>query len=109
LGRKSDYLFRFGTKRFNVYNRQRGKASVLGYFKGLKRGEKTLWYENGGKYKSLRFCGIRKTREAEERERRCNLGFRPGLRRGAFYGGCAVGAGVWGSVWGFPNPLGNIR
>jgi hypothetical protein len=67
-GRKSDFVLRFGTKRFHVYNRQGRKVTVLGYFKGLKpgeSGEKTLYYEHEGEYKPLRFCVIRKTREAE--------------------------------------------
>jgi hypothetical protein len=48
LGRNSGFLFRFGTKRFHVYNLQGRKANALGYFKGLKSGgigEQTLYYE----------------------------------------------------------------
>jgi hypothetical protein len=70
LGRGSGFLFRFGTKRFHVYNRQGRRVNVLGYFKGLRRGEsgeQTLWYEYEGEYKPPRFCGVRKTREAGER------------------------------------------
>jgi hypothetical protein len=70
LGRGSGYLFRFGTKRFDVYNLQGRKVNALGYFKGLppgRIGEKTLYYENEGEYKPLRFCVLRKTKEAEEK------------------------------------------
>jgi hypothetical protein len=70
LGRGSGFLFRFGTKRFHVYNQQGRRVNVLGYFKGLQpgeSGEKTLWYEYEGEYKPLRFCAVRKTKEAEER------------------------------------------
>ncbi|MDR2658583.1 MAG: hypothetical protein LBC27_01145, partial [Spirochaetaceae bacterium] len=52
LGRNSGFLFRFGTKRFHVYNRRVRSVNVLGCFKGLKpgeSGEKTLYYEYGGK------------------------------------------------------------
>jgi hypothetical protein len=51
-----------------VYNRQGRKVNVLGYFKGLRpgeSGEKTLYYEYEGEYKALRFCVLRKTKEAE--------------------------------------------
>jgi hypothetical protein len=68
LSRKSGYLFRFGTKRFHVYTLQGRKVNVLGYFKGLPPGgvgEKTLYYEYEGEYKSLRFCVLRKTKAAE--------------------------------------------
>jgi hypothetical protein len=37
-GRKSGYLFRFGTKRFHAYNLQGRRVNALGYFKGLPRG-----------------------------------------------------------------------
>jgi hypothetical protein len=71
LGRGSGFVFRFGTKRFDVYNRQQGRrVNVLGYFKGLQPGgvgEKTLYYEWEGEYKPLRFCVLRKTKEAEEK------------------------------------------
>jgi hypothetical protein len=66
----SDYLFRFGTKRFDVYNQQGRRVNVLEYFKGLPpggTGEKRLYYEWEGEYKPLRFCVLRKTREAEEK------------------------------------------
>jgi hypothetical protein len=69
LGRKSDFLFRFGTRRFQVYNLQGRRVNVLGYFKGLKPGrigEKTLYYEYEGEYKPLRFCVLRKTKKAGE-------------------------------------------
>ena len=69
LGRKSDFLFRFGTKRFHVYNGNGRAVNILGYFKGLTPlgiGEKTLYYEYEGEYKPLRFCVMRKTKEAEE-------------------------------------------
>jgi hypothetical protein len=69
-GAGSDYLFRFGTKRFDVYNRQGRRVNVLGYCKGLGPGgvgEKTLYYEWEGEYKPLRFCVMRKTKEAEEK------------------------------------------
>jgi hypothetical protein len=71
-GRKSDFVLRFGTKRFHVYNRQGRKVTVPGYFKRLKpgeSGEKTLYYEHEGEYQLLGFCGLRKTREAEEQGR----------------------------------------
>jgi hypothetical protein len=69
LGRKSGFLFQFGTKRFHAYNRQGRKVNVLVYFKGLKpgeSGEKTLYYEWEGEYKPPRFCVLRKTKKAEE-------------------------------------------
>jgi hypothetical protein len=69
-GVHGDFLFRFGTKRFDVYNRQGREVNVLGYFKGLKpeeSGEKVEYYEHEGEYKPLRFCVLRKTREAEEK------------------------------------------
>ncbi|MDR1219009.1 MAG: transposase [Treponema sp.] len=70
LGRNSGFLFRFGTKRFQVYNLQGRRVNVLGYFKGLKpgeSGEQTLYYEQDGERKPLRFCVLRKTKEAEEK------------------------------------------
>jgi IS4 transposase len=70
LGRGSDFLFRFGTKRFHVYNENGKAVNILGYFKGLTpggSGEKTLYYEYEGEYKPLRFCVMRKTKEAEEK------------------------------------------
>jgi hypothetical protein len=70
LGRGSGFLFRFGTKRFWIYNRQGRRVKVLGYFKGLKpgeSGEKTLYYEQEGEYKPLRFCVLRKTNAAEKK------------------------------------------
>jgi hypothetical protein len=42
LGRKSDFLFRFGTRRFHVYNLWGGKVNAPGRFKGLKLGEDAL-------------------------------------------------------------------
>jgi hypothetical protein len=69
LGKKSNFLFRFGTKRFHVYNRNRVAVNILGYFKEIKPGkigEKTLYYEHEGEYKPLRFCVLRKTKEAEQ-------------------------------------------
>jgi hypothetical protein len=61
----SDFLLRFGRKRFDVYNVLGRKVEVPGYFKGLKRGENAvLWCE--GEYKPLRFCVMKKTKEAEE-------------------------------------------
>jgi hypothetical protein len=45
-------------------------VNILGYFKGLKPcgiGEKTLYYEYEGEYKPLRFCVLRKTKEAERK------------------------------------------
>jgi hypothetical protein len=70
LGRKSGFLFRFGTERFHIYNQEGRRVNVLGYFKGInpgESGEKTLYYEREGEYKALRFCVLRKTREAEEK------------------------------------------
>jgi len=69
LGRKRDFLFRFGTKRFYVYNENGRAVNILGYFKDIKPGgigEQTLYYEYEGEYKPLRFCVMRKTKEAEE-------------------------------------------
>jgi IS4 transposase len=70
LGRKSGFLLRFGTRRFHLYNRHGRAVNILGYFKGLKpggSGEKTLYYEYEGEYKPLRFCVMRKTKEAEQK------------------------------------------
>jgi hypothetical protein len=70
LERKSGFLFRFGTKRFHVYNLQGRRVNILGYFKGLKpgeSGEQTLCYEHEGVRKPLRFCVLRKTKEAEKK------------------------------------------
>jgi hypothetical protein len=71
LSRKnSGFLFRFGTKRFKVYNRQGRKVNVLGYFKGLRPGEsgkKTLYYEYEGEYRPITFCALRKTKGAEKK------------------------------------------
>jgi hypothetical protein len=70
LGSGCDFVLRFGTKRFHGYNQQGRSVNVLGYFKGLKpgeSGEKILYYEHAGEYKPLRFCVIRKTKEAEEK------------------------------------------
>jgi hypothetical protein len=67
LGRKSGFLFRFGTKRFHAYNGNGRAVNILGYFKGIKPGgigEKALNYEYEGEYKPLRFCVLRKTKEA---------------------------------------------
>jgi hypothetical protein len=70
LGRDAGFLFRFGTKRFDVYNQAGKKVNVPGYFKGLVPGgvgEKTLYYPYEGEYKPLRFCVLRKSKEAEEK------------------------------------------
>jgi hypothetical protein len=70
LGRKSGFLFRFGTKRSHVYNRHGRAVNALGCFKGLKAGEsgeKTLYYEYEGECKPLRFCAARKTKESGKR------------------------------------------
>ena len=58
LGRKSGFLFRFGTKRFHVYNGNGRAVNILGYFKDIKPGgigEKTLYYEYEGEYKPYAF------------------------------------------------------
>jgi hypothetical protein len=50
-GRNSGFLFRFGTKRLHVYNRQGREVDIPGYFKGLKpgeSGEKALCCEHEG-------------------------------------------------------------
>jgi hypothetical protein len=70
LGRNRDFLFRFGAKRFHIYNRHGRAVNVLGYFKGLKPeeiGEKALYYEHDGEYKPLRFCVLRKSKEAGQK------------------------------------------
>ena len=70
LARKSGFLFRFGTKRFHVYNEQGRAVNMLKFFKGLKPGgvgEKVLYYEYEGEYKPLRFCVMRKSKEAERK------------------------------------------
>jgi hypothetical protein len=70
LERGSGFLLRFGTNRFHIYNKAGRKVPVLGYFKGLhpgESGEKTLYYEYEGEYKPLRFCVVRKTKEAEQK------------------------------------------
>jgi len=70
LSRNSGFLFRFGTKRFHVYNQQGRAINILGYFKGIKPGgigEKVLYYEYEGEYKPLRFCVMRKSKEAEQK------------------------------------------
>ena len=70
LDRESDFLFRYGTKRFHLYNKQGEAVDILKYFKGLKPegvGEKVLYYEYEGEYKPLRFCVLRKSKEAEEK------------------------------------------
>ena len=70
LGLGSGFLLRFGTKRFHVYTKAGREVGVLGYFKGLQpgeSGEKTLYYEYEGEYQPLRFCVLRKTKEAEQK------------------------------------------
>jgi hypothetical protein len=70
LGRGSGFLFRFGTKRFHVYNRRGRKVNVSGCFKRLKpgeSGEKMPRYEYGGGNKPLGFRAVRKTKEAGEK------------------------------------------
>jgi IS4 transposase len=45
-------------------------VNALGYFKGLQprgSGKKALYYEYEGEHKPLRFCVLRKTKEAEEK------------------------------------------
>jgi hypothetical protein len=66
----SGFLFRFETKRFHVYDREGRKVNVVGYFTGLKSrgiGEQALLYEYEGERKPLRFCVMRKTKEAKEK------------------------------------------
>jgi hypothetical protein len=66
----SDYLFRYKTNMFHLYNDEGKRVNLLGYFKGLRSGEcveKTLYYEREGRYVPLRFCVMRKTAEAEQR------------------------------------------
>jgi hypothetical protein len=43
---------------------------TVGYFKGIKpgaSGDKRLYYEYEGEYKPIRFCVLRKTKEAEQK------------------------------------------
>jgi hypothetical protein len=64
----ADYLIRYGTKRFNLYNENHKKVNILRYFKGLKAGESgsaSLYYLYKGKYKPVRLCAVRKTKVAE--------------------------------------------
>jgi hypothetical protein len=66
----SGFLLRFGTNRFNLYDEQGRKVDVLVHFEGLKPeeiGEKTLYYNYEGESKPLRFCVMRKSKEAEEK------------------------------------------
>lgn len=68
--RGSDFIIRFATKRFNLYNKNHRKVNEISYFKGLKEGESgeiELFYLYKGEYKPVRLCAIRKTKEAEER------------------------------------------
>ena len=70
LGKNSGFVFRFGTNRFNLYDRQGNIVNVLGYFQGLEPlgiGDQTLYYEYKGEYKPLRFCVLRKSEEAERK------------------------------------------
>ncbi|GMO40744.1 MAG: hypothetical protein Pg6C_01580 [Treponemataceae bacterium] len=63
-------MFRFGTRRFHLYTQKGERVNVLEYCKGLREGEsgeKTLYYEYEREYKPLRFCVLRKTKEAEEK------------------------------------------
>jgi hypothetical protein len=70
LGRGGGFLFRLGTKRFDVYNRKGKRVNILGCFKGLRPGgvgEKTPYYEYEGEYKPPRFRVLRRTKEAERK------------------------------------------
>lgn len=70
LSNKSDFLFRYKTNFFQLYNHRRRKVNLLEYFKGMKAGESgevTLYYEYERRYLPLRFCVKRKTKEAEEK------------------------------------------
>jgi hypothetical protein len=66
----SGFLLRFGTRRFHSYDENGREVNILGYFKQLKpgaSGEVTRYYEYEGEYKPLRFCVVRKTKEAERK------------------------------------------
>ncbi len=69
LSKQSDFLFRYRTNHFHLYDGEGEKVDLLGYFAGLEHeesGEKTLYYKYEGKYHPLRFCVKRKSEKAEE-------------------------------------------
>ncbi|MDR1955225.1 MAG: transposase [Treponema sp.] len=64
----SGFLLRFGTRRFHSYDENGRKVNILDCFTGLQpggSGEAIGYYEYEGEYKPLRFCALRKTKEAE--------------------------------------------
>jgi hypothetical protein len=69
LSSGADYLIRYGTNRFNLYDEERNGVDVLKYFEGLAEGESSsvcLYYVvNKSEYKPVKICAIRKTEEAE--------------------------------------------
>ncbi|MDR1956857.1 MAG: transposase [Treponema sp.] len=69
-GLGSGFVLRFGTRRFHIYNANGREVNILRCFKGLKPGESgeaTRYYEYEGEYQPLRFCVLRKTKEAERK------------------------------------------
>ncbi|MDR1901125.1 MAG: transposase [Treponema sp.] len=69
-GAGSGYLLRFGTRRFHTYDERGREVNILGCFKGLQPGESgeaAGYYEYEGEYQPLRFCVLRKTKEAERK------------------------------------------
>jgi hypothetical protein len=67
-GTGSGFLLRLGTKRFHSYDENGRKVNILDCFRGLQpggSGEAIGYYEYEGEYQPLRFCALRKTKEAE--------------------------------------------